>query len=189
MKAAANSIILLAFFFFNGNSQIPSFQYHEIGKTDEDLLGQSSLADIDKDSDLDFIVGSSTGTVWWFEYRDADRWTRHVLGENALTDKGGLSFDVDGDGWADQVSGGTWFRNTGNPKEEQFQRYENGVLYAYDNIAGDITGDGKPELFALSGQEGLFCYLIPENPEKKWKQLRSARSINGESAAWYCRYR
>jgi len=67
----------------------------------------------------------------------------------------------------------------GNPKEAQFQRYENGAIYAYDNIAGDINGDGKPELFALSGQEGLFCYQITENPEKKWKQLLIGEGISG----------
>ena len=184
MKAAIISVIPLAFIFCNGYNQSPSFQYHEIGKTDEDLLGQSSLADVDRDGDLDFIVGSSTGTVWWFEYQQPDRWTRHVLGENALTDKGGVSFDVDGDGWIDQVSGGAWFRNTGNPKEEPFQRYENGAIYAYDNTAGDINGDGKPELFALSEQEGLFCYQIPENPEKKWKPMRIGDGING--GIWPC---
>jgi len=179
MKAFNILFITFPFLSVNVFCQFPSFQYHEIGKTDEDLLGQSSLTDVDKDNDLDFIVGSSTGTIWWFEYHEADRWTKHVLGENALTDKGGVSFDVDGDGWIDQVSGGTWFRNTGNPREDLFLRYENGAIYAYDNIAGDINGDGKPELFALSEQEGLFCYQIPENPEKKWKKLLIGEGING----------
>lgn len=178
MKTAI-ALTLFACIFLNVRGQFPVFQYHEIGNTDEDLLGQSSLADIDHDGDLDFIVGSSTGTIWWFEYVEPDNWIRHILGENALTDKGGVSFDVDGDGWIDQVSGGTWFRNTGNPKEEMFIRFENGAIYAYDNIAGDINGDGKPELFSLSEQEGLYCYQIPDNPEKKWKKMKIGEGISG----------
>jgi hypothetical protein len=172
-------IFFLAIVFGRTLAQMPEFQYHEIGKTDEDLLGQASLADIDKDGDLDFVVGSSTGSIWWFEYTDADHWTKHILGENALTDKGGITIDIDGDGWTDQVSGGTWYRNTGKPREEEFIRYENGAIYAYDNIAGDISGDGKPEILALSEQEGLYCYQIPENPSKKWKKLLIGDGING----------
>jgi hypothetical protein len=161
------------------DAQFPEFRYYEIGQTDDDLLGQSSLADIDKDGDLDFIVGSSAGTIWWFEYTGSDQWIKHVLGENVFTDKGGVAFDVDGDGWVDQVSGGTWYKNTSKPKEEKFIRYENGAIYAYDNIAGDINGDGKPELFSLSAQEGLFMYQIPVDPTKKWKKIKIGDGING----------
>lgn len=164
---------------FGAHAQFPAFQYLKIGETDSDLLGQSSLADIDKDNDLDFIVGSNVGTIWWFEYQGADQWKKHVLGKNVFTDKGGVAFDVDGDGWIDQVSGGTWYRNTGNPREEMFERFENGAIYAYDNIAGDLNGDGKPELLALSEQEGLYCYQIPENPQKKWKKQMISEGING----------
>lgn len=84
-------------------SQFPEFRYHEIGQTEEDLLGQSSLADIDKDGDLDFIVGTSAGTIWWFEYDTVNTWKRHVLGIGVFTDKGGVAFDVDNDGWIDQL--------------------------------------------------------------------------------------
>jgi hypothetical protein len=178
-----NKFILLctaiSLYAVNAYDQFPEFRYHEIGKTEEDLLGQASLTDVDQDHDLDFIVGSSVGTIWWFEYQKADRWVKHILGENVFTDKGGVSFDVDGDGWIDQVSGGTWYRNTGNPREDIFERHENGAIYAYDNIAGDINGDGRPELFSLSEQEGLFVYLIPSDPAKKWKKHMIGEGING----------
>jgi hypothetical protein len=39
------------------------------------------------------------------------------LAEKAKTDVGGVALDVDGDGWVDQVSGDTWFRNPGKPRE------------------------------------------------------------------------
>ena len=171
-------LISIAFICISGYSQIPDFKYYEIGKVEEELLGQSSLVDMDKDGDLDWIVGSSGGSVYWFEYQAADKWIKHLIGEDALTDKGGVAFDVDGDGWIDQVSGGTWYRNTGNPKE-RFERYENGAIYSYDNIVGDINADGKLDLLSLSEQEGLFWYDIPENPKKKWKKVKVGDGITG----------
>ncbi len=38
--------------------------------------GQTALADLDGDGDLDFITGRSGGDVIWYEYHAADRWTR-----------------------------------------------------------------------------------------------------------------
>ncbi len=158
--------------------QFPEFKYYEIGKTNEELLGQSSLVDMDKDNDLDFVVGSSGGSVWWFEFQDAEKWIKHKIGDLCLTDKGGVTIDVDGDGWLDHVAGGTWYRNTGNPANE-FERYENGVIYAYDLIAGDINGDDKQDIVAMSEQEGIFWYSIPENPKKKWKKTQIGDGIPG----------
>lgn len=159
-------------------SQIPAFTLYEIGETDEELLGQASLVDMDNDKDLDFVVGSSGGSVWWFEYISADNWQRHKIGDNSLTDKGGVTIDVDGDGNLDHVAGGCWYKNTGDPKKE-FIRYENGVIYAYDMIAGDINGDGKNEIIALSEQEGLYWYDFSSNPTKKWKKVKIGDGISG----------
>ena len=158
--------------------QIPEFKYYEIGTVEDGLLGQSSLADIDKDNDLDWIVGLGGGSVYWFEYQDADKWVKHLIGENTLTDKGGVAFDVDGDGWLDQVSGGTWYHNTGNPAES-FERFENGAIFAYDNITGDINGDSKADLVSLSEQEGLFWYDIQSDPKKKWKKVKIGEGTPG----------
>jgi hypothetical protein len=171
-------ILLIICSFLLINAQIPDFKYYEIGEVEEELLGQSSLIDIDNDGDLDWIVGSSGGPVYWFEYQSEEKWIKHLIGEDALTDKGGVAFDVDGDGLIDQVSGGTWYRNTGDP-EKPFERYENGAIYAYDNIAGDINGDDKPDLIALSEQEGLYWYNIPSNPFKKWKKVKVGEGITG----------
>ena len=164
-------VVMFTIYNITTRSQMPEFKYYDIGNIDDELQGQSSLADIDKDGDMDWIAGSSGGSVYWFEYQAADKWIKHLIGENALTDKGGVAFDVDGDGWIDQVSGGTWYRNTGNP-DKPFERYENGAIYAYDNITGDINGDGKTDVISLSEQEGLFWYDIPSNPTKKWKKIK-----------------
>ncbi len=158
--------------------QIPKFELHKIGDADGQLLGQSSLTDIDHDGDFDWIVGSSGRSVWWFEYQAPDKWVKHLIGEDNLTDRGGVAFDVDGDGEIDQVSGGTWYRNLGSG--ENFERFENKAVFAYDNITGDLNGDGKPDLVAMSEQEGLFWYEIrPGKSHKKWKETKIGDGVAG----------
>src|SRR3954454_7021371 len=101
------------------------FKHHFI---DPDLpgkeYGQTSLVDVDHDGDLDFITGGKDPQkhVYWFEYRGPDDWVRHVVGDNHPSDVGGTAIDVDGDGWVDHVSGGVWYRNTGRPREQPFER-------------------------------------------------------------------
>lgn len=36
--------------------------------------GQTALADIDRDGDMDFIMGRRGGVVLWYEYRVAGEW-------------------------------------------------------------------------------------------------------------------
>lgn len=150
-------------------AQFPEFAYEEVGTTDENLLCQQSLADVDNDGDLDIIVGSNTGTIWWFENIDGKVFTKHPLGEMAKTDKGAVAVDIDGDGFVDQVSGGTWYKNPGN-KTGTWQRFENGAIFAYDMIAADLNNDGKNEIIATSEQEGTWAYFPGTKPEKKWKK-------------------
>jgi hypothetical protein len=162
----------------NCYSQFPEFKYYDIGSVGEIHSGQSSLADIDKDGDLDFIVGVSGSSICWFEYESADKWIYHKIGDNTLSDKGGVAFDVDRDGNIDQVSGGTWYRNPNN-KNSEWTRFENGAISAYDNLAGDINSDGIPELISLSPQEGTFVYFIGDKPEKKWKKVKIGDGVSG----------
>ena len=181
MKIFTKYTFLIGAFFFCSSrifGQFPEFKYYEIGRTDQMLLGQSSLSDLDKDGDLDLIVGASGSTIWWFEYINPDNWEMHVLGDDALTDRGGTSMDVDGDGWIDQVSGGTWYRNPGN-KTDVWERFENGVIFSYDNIAADFNNDGINELVALSPQDGLFVYFIGSKPDKKWKKVSVGDGVPG----------
>src|SRR5512146_3268055 len=98
---------------------LPRFEYHRIAEVGNQM-GQTSLADIDKDGDLDWVVGERART-WWFEYAGRDQWIPHDLGQGARTDVGGTAFDVDGDGWIDQVTGTAWYRNTGKPRMEAFE--------------------------------------------------------------------
>jgi hypothetical protein len=146
-----------------------SFRIHEIGRPGGSTFGQTSAIDVDKDGDLDFISGRQGGTVFWFEQQSPDRWTAHKIGDHALTDVGGVAIDVDGDGWVDQVSGGTWFRNPGNPREAgPWRRIETGAIPAHDNLAADMDGDGKLDLVSIMDKQGVYWYGIPDDPARRW---------------------
>ncbi len=84
-------------------ADFPKFEYHLIDRIG-DKMGQTSLVDVDKDGDLDWIAGCNYGTIWWFEYKGPDNWVRHLLGKKVLTEVGGTAFDVDGDGDIDICS-------------------------------------------------------------------------------------
>jgi hypothetical protein len=159
--------------------QFPAFQAYTIGDCGRQM-GQTSLVDVDKDGDLDWVVGNNNGAVWWFEYQRPDQWVRHDVGPKAITDVGGTAFDVDGDGWVDQVSGGAWYRNTGKPREEPFRRFENKVIPGtHDNVAADIDGDGKLDLVVMSDRAGVFWYRIPPDPTQPWQGHKVGPGVHG----------
>ena len=161
-----------------GAADFPSFELHEIGRIGRNM-GQTSLVDVDRDGDLDWIAGCQGGDVWWFEYRSPDDWVRHQIGSNARTVVGGTAMDLDGDGWVDQVSGGTWFRNPGSPAGKEFTRFESEAVPCHDNVAADVDGDGRLDLIAMQDTQGVFWYSIPADPTKPWKSHRVGPAVHG----------
>src|SRR5690349_19735680 len=150
------------------------FAHHFI---DADLpgkeYGQTSLVDVDRDGDLDFITGGKDPQkhVFWFEFQGPDKWVRHVLGDNHPSDVGGTAIDVDGDGWVDHVSGGVWYRNTGEPREQPFERivFDKDLSAVHDLVAADIDGDGRKDIVTMSDRNNLRWYTIPkDDPRKTW---------------------
>lgn len=147
----------------------PRFSVHAIAAPEGRSFGQTSAVDVDRDGDLDFISGTQKGQLYWFEFHSADRWTQHSIGDGAKTDVAGVAFDVDRDGRVDQVSGGTWFRNPGNPRDAKgWPRFETGAISAHDHRVGDVDGDGRVELFSILDRAGVFWYEIPKNPTRPW---------------------
>ena len=151
------------------NLQFPKFEYHRIDNIGK-ALGQTALADVDNDGDLDWIVGQADregGEIWWWEYKTPDTWVRHLMGYGN-TDVGGSAYDINGDGWVDMFSGSKILLNSGAPREEQFTEYDVGTTYSHDSEFGDINGDGKIDALANWDQAGLFWYEIPEDPTQQW---------------------
>jgi hypothetical protein len=151
------------------------FQHHYIDRDlPGDSYGQTSLVDVDKDGRLDFVTGGKDKDkhIFWFENQGADRWVRHVLGSDQPSDVGGAAFDVDGDGWVDHVSGGTWYRNTGRPREEPFERivFDKDLSAIHDLVAADIDGDGRLDIVTMSDRNNLRWYRIPKDPRQPWER-------------------
>ena len=150
------------------------FRHHFIDRDlPGDSYGQTSLVDVDKDGDLDFITGGRDPQrhVFWFEYRGPD-WVRHVVGDNHPSDVGGIAFDVDHDGFIDHVSGGAWYRNTGRPRDEPFERivFDKDLAAVHDVAAADIDGDGRLDVVTMSDRNNTRWYGIPADAKQPWKR-------------------
>jgi hypothetical protein len=150
-------------------AQFPVFSYHLVGETQE-LTGQTSLADVDKDGDQDWIIGS-VDSVWWFEFQNPDLWVKHTIGAAPGAETGGIAIDIDGDGWIDQVSGSTWYKNPGTTGKI-WTRYVNKAIIAQECVAADINSDGKQDIVMMNDETGLYWYNFSGNPTKNWKGTR-----------------
>jgi len=158
----------------------PDFEHHTIAN-EGSQMGQTSLSDIDQDGDLDWVVGCADRTgswVWWFEFKGNDAgWVKHTMGQGN-TDVGGCSFDVNGDGWPDQVSGSKLLLNPGGSSEDvrsagNWSTHSIGTKYSHDTECADVDGDGKLDLIVNDGNnkgQGLFWYTVPANVTSTWPE-------------------
>ncbi|MBW7998317.1 MAG: VCBS repeat-containing protein, partial [Candidatus Glassbacteria bacterium] len=166
------------------------FSHHFIQRELEgDAWGQTALCDIDRDGDLDFITGRRGGAVVWFEFREAGDWARHGIAELSPSDVGGVMLDVDRDGWADMVAGGSWFRNPAGSFDSLWVEhvFDPGLRSVHDIVAADLNGDGMAEIVTMAGEmqgvtrsetKDLRYYLIAENPAGPWTKVKIGNFVH-----------
>jgi hypothetical protein len=159
----------------------PKFKHRYIDpKLPGGSWGQTALVDVDKDGRLDFITGQSRGPISWYRQEAIGRWVRHKLGENSPSDVGGKALDVDGDGWVDFVTGGAWYRNTGRPRTEPFERiaFDPQLASVHDVEVADVDGDGRPDILTMSDKNNLRWYRIPNDPRQSWERHDIGPSVH-----------
>lgn len=130
------------------------------------------IVDVDGDGRNDIVIGGKQGDLNVFWYQNPS-WTRHTLANVPSLEAGGVVLDINRDGRPDFVAGREgrgkelyWFENPPDPTglwkvhliTDRFERY-------HDQTAGDIDGDGQPEILISSQNVGVIAYYdIPEDP-------------------------
>jgi len=170
------------------------FRHHFIDRTlpvsDKSVgdYGLTALVDLDRDGDLDFVLGgrpSQPSRLYWFEFQAADRWVRHLVGTNYLSDVGLAALDVDRDGWLDLVCSGVWYRNPGKPRDQVFERmvFDEKAAGAHDVLVADIDRDGKPDIVLLGDERtklnALCWYTIASEPRQPWQRHPIGPPVHG----------
>jgi hypothetical protein len=159
------------------DQQFP-FSSHWMGpwpaNTEPKLMGQTVMADLDDDGDLDFAAGQRdpplSGGMWWWERCSDDHWVAHQVGVGQHSDSSGDALDVDGDGLIDIVSGDSWFKNPGRSREMQWPLFNAGHdLKAEDLTVGDVTGDDKAEIIYVNNNFAPQMFAIGDAPEEGFR--------------------
>ncbi|MCC7085876.1 MAG: VCBS repeat-containing protein [Pirellulales bacterium] len=155
---------------------------------DENLAGTRTIraADFNGDSRPDLLGTANTSNlVVWYEnpgQPDSQQWKRHVIDGSSLGPVHGEPIDMNADGRQDVVmafgflSAGpghvAWFENVGKPGAEPTwkKHYVGPLATAFDVVAGDLTGDGKPDMVATAfGPNGQIVWFEnPGDPTEQW---------------------
>jgi hypothetical protein len=150
--------------------------------------GLTALVDIDRDGDLDFVLGGrfiKPSRLYWFEFQSPDRWVQHLVGTNYESDVGLAALDVDRDGWPDLVCSGVWYRNPGNPREQAFERivFAANATGAHDILEADIDGDGRMDIVMMGDERtqiNALCWFgIPDDPRRPWERHDIGPPVHG----------
>jgi len=79
-------IVLLANTGVAAQARFPQFAYHCIDTIGR-KLGQTALADVDRDGDLDWIAGEADhggSRIWWWEYQSIKTWVIDMDGDGDI---------------------------------------------------------------------------------------------------------
>ena len=139
------------------------------------------LGNFDGDGDLDFALASDReDRAYWYEYRSAEEWIRHDLGNFPIMTLGGAAHDVNGDGCIDIIGSGIWYQNPCNPLSATFtlRKYDGTIDIGHDLVLADIDNDGKLDVVEMVN-EHFSWYTIPDNPSGSWPKTTIGPGAHG----------
>jgi len=147
--------------------------------------GGFTLADYDGDGDLDVTIQcrSDDDKVYWYEYRESDKWIPHFIGIAREYQLGGTAYDVNRDGHTDLVMGHVWFRNPGdlnaNPDSEWDMYPYNGDMPEenHDIVTADINLDGMEDIVMYNQEAGTLRWYNTTDPYN-WTYTDIATDVN-----------
>lgn len=186
------------------NDGTGKFTRRFIQEDDPERLERHVLADIDSDGHLDVvIVENLRGDLKWFRNsgspRDGKLWERHYITKGGWPSAYDVTVaDFDGDKDLDVAASGwignaiAWFENDGTPRDGEWNKHliddatRDPRLKETRTIrAGDLDGDGDPDLLATALVGGLVVWYenTGRNDEARWKKHliddQSPRPVHG----------
>ncbi|MSU69818.1 MAG: VCBS repeat-containing protein [Opitutaceae bacterium] len=169
-----------------------NFTRHFIAKNDvARRLERHVIADMNNDGRPDVVVVDNfLGDVLWYEnpgpaaLARGQPWKKHFVAKGSMFGAEDVTVaDFDGDGYLDVAAAGwrlgncfKWFKNPGpghDPNEEWAGwTIDGGFPVARCILAGDINGDGRPDLFATSDtSRAVIWYENPADPTTQpWRR-------------------
>jgi len=163
------------------------FEKYTIGTSPRAGLGQTALADVDRDGDLDFLDGTKDGNeLYWWEYNSANDWEFHAIGVDSGggPQVGGAAVDINGDGMVDFLSTSCWFEQPSNPKSLWIKHHYNGHSGAHDVLVADLDGNGDLETIQMVDSSPQLKMLdIPADPTSPhWPEQSFGTSVHAGMA-------
>ena len=143
-----------------------------------------AVGDIDGDGRQDVVISGRDGRMVWLENNGTGSWPEHLIdGGVSKRERGGVLYDVTGNGLPDVISGGDWrsdeicwWENPSRPGVPWTKRLiaRTGKCQIHDIAVGDVTGDGSPSLIFTNqiGGTDIWRMELPAHPTADlWRKI------------------